>query len=266
MNRYRICTIARNIRDSSFTSEVILEALFSLFLCGGLLFLLGFVVFAALRNYTATPNVPLLLSPPAPVAPRQPSHVDMRAIDQMTGTMFERCLADVFAQHGYRVEHTGRLGDYGADLVVMRDDQRAVVQAKRWIRQVGVRAVQEAVAAKGIYRCTHAIVVTNSTFTFQARRLAQANGVELWDRTHLIRMLQTRPAPPVLPVRAIPQPADPTAFVVKPIAPAPPLVACCATCGIPVSDNVRQYCLDHAQRFNGTILCYKHQRYTVDPS
>lgn len=185
----------------------------------------------------------------------------MRDIDRMTGTMFERCLADLFARQGYQVEHTGRLGDYGADLVVTRDAQRSVVQAKRWTRQVGVRAVQEAVAAKGIYHCTHAMVVTNSSFTHQARRLAEANGVELWDRKQLVRLVQTIPAPtvPQTPALQMP-PADPTAFVVKPIAPATPMFACCARCGTPVSQKVRQYCIDHAQRFNGAILCYQHQR------
>jgi restriction system protein len=64
-----------------------------------------------------------------------------------------------------------------------------VVQAKRWTKRVGVKAVQEAVAAKAMYRCTRAMVVTNSFFTDPAKRLAHENGVELWDRDRLIEAL-----------------------------------------------------------------------------
>ncbi len=78
-------------------------------------------------------------------------------------------------------------GDYGADLVLEKDGVRTVVQAKRWTKNVGVKAIQEAVAAKPIYRCEHAMVVTNRYFTEQARRLAKANGVRLWNRDELVR-------------------------------------------------------------------------------
>jgi restriction system protein len=69
-------------------------------------------------------------------------------VDRMDGAAFERFLVSLFRRLGYRVEHTGRRGDLGADLVVARDGRRTVVQAKCWSKNVGVGAVQEAVAAK----------------------------------------------------------------------------------------------------------------------
>lgn len=60
---------------------------------------------------------------------------------------------------------------------------------KRWTKNVGDKAVQEAVAAKPMYRCDRAMVVTNRYFTGQAKRLAQANDVALWDRDDLVREL-----------------------------------------------------------------------------
>jgi restriction system protein len=63
------------------------------------------------------------------------------------------------------------------------------VQAKRYRSSVGVRAVQEAVAAKAKYRCSEAMVVTNSTFTKQAVELARANKVTLVDREQLVAQL-----------------------------------------------------------------------------
>src|SRR5690348_1382015 len=42
----------------------------------------------------------------------------LSAIDSMTGTQFERRLEILFRDLGYAVRHTGRLGDFGADLVI----------------------------------------------------------------------------------------------------------------------------------------------------
>jgi len=111
-------------------------------------------------------------------------------VDAMDGITFERFLSTLFSKLGYRVERTKARGDYGADLVVERDGERLVVQAKRWSKAVGVKAVQEANAAPAMYSCSRALVVTNSRFTKPARELARANRVELWDRDALIdRML-----------------------------------------------------------------------------
>jgi restriction system protein len=110
-------------------------------------------------------------------------------IDRMDGLTFERRMSLLFKAAGFSVELTRARGDYGADLVLERNGVKTVVQAKRWTKRVGVKAVQEAVAAKAMYGCTEAMVVTNSTFTNQACELARVNGVELWARERLVREL-----------------------------------------------------------------------------
>jgi restriction system protein len=55
-------------------------------------------------------------------------------------------------------------------LVVTNDGHRIAVQAKRWTETVGVNAVQEGVASKGIYKCAEALVVAKRVFTRQAGR------------------------------------------------------------------------------------------------
>jgi restriction system protein len=60
-------------------------------------------------------------------------------VDRMDGATFERFLVSLFRRLDYRVEHTGRRGDFGADLVVSKGGRRTVVQAKCWKRNVGVR-------------------------------------------------------------------------------------------------------------------------------
>jgi restriction system protein len=107
-------------------------------------------------------------------------------IDKMDGASFERYLQALFSGMGFSVEATPASGDFGADLVMSKDGVRAVVQAKRSSKNVGVRAVQEALAAEKLYRCMKAIVVSNSRYTAQAQKLAEANGVELWDRDRLV--------------------------------------------------------------------------------
>lgn len=107
-------------------------------------------------------------------------------IDRMSGEEFERYLEVLFSQLGYqKVERTRYTGDYGADLIVDKYGVKTAIQAKRSNSNVGVTAVQEVAAARAKYECTRAMVVTNSWYTDQARQLARANGVELWDRTAL---------------------------------------------------------------------------------
>jgi HJR/Mrr/RecB family endonuclease len=110
--------------------------------------------------------------------------------DRMDGVRFEEWLANFFRARGYRAKTTPRTGGYGVDLVLERDGQTTVVQAKRWKGSVGVAAIQEVYAGKAHYGADAAIVATNSRFTLEARRLAKSTGVILWDRNTLRAELQ----------------------------------------------------------------------------
>ena len=157
-------------------------------------------------------------------AQRRLARAGMPAIDRMSGPEFERRLGVLFRALGYAVEHTGRPGDCGADLVIRQAGTATVVPAKRWSKNVGVAAVQQVVAAKAQYGCTAALVVTNRGFTAAARELARTNGVTLWDRTVLIERLLAggTPAPTAV---AVAVPARPAAAVpLAAAAPPPPPV------------------------------------------
>lgn len=80
------------------------------------------------------------------------------------------------------MERTPYVGDYGADLILTRGNERLLVQAKRWSKPVGIKAVQEAAAARAHYRCDRALVVSNQEFTKSAQELTRSNQVELWGR------------------------------------------------------------------------------------
>ena len=180
-------------------------------------------------------------------------------IDKMDGRTFEKYLEVFFKKLGYRVERTRYVGDYGADLVVRKNGIKTVIQAKRYKNKVGVKAIQEAVAAKGYYQCDEAMVVTNSFYTKQAQILAQANGVKLWNRDDLVREL--------LSVKNI-QEVEPSTLEASATLETEPQPEheeidgqdICAVCGQPVSQKVKQYCLDHSERFEGKIYCFQHQK------
>lgn len=107
-------------------------------------------------------------------------------IDVMDGIEFEHYLRELFVAQGYRVQVTTASGDYGADLVMYDGEAKIVVQAKRYSKPVGVKAVQEIVAAIRYYEADEAWVVTNHSFTPQAHTLAEANDVYLIGREELI--------------------------------------------------------------------------------
>jgi restriction system protein len=115
----------------------------------------------------------------------------LKDIDVMSGREFERYLVILFGKLGYQVQRTASHGDFGADLVATKNRVRVIVQAKRHRRKVGVKAVQEAVAAKGYYSGDRAVVVTNSFFTRQAAKLADRNGVQLWNRYRLAKAMSS---------------------------------------------------------------------------
>jgi restriction system protein len=187
-------------------------------------------------------------------------------IDTMDGRTFEACLEVLFARKGYQVERTRYVGDYGGDLILSKDGVKTIVQAKRWKKTVGVKAIQEAVAAKAMYGCTEAMVVINSAFSQQAKELARANRVSLWDRDKLIHMLLSV-AEEGQSLASGGSVSSPTVYVPAPLSEAPGKTPNganrsrnCNLCHKPVSAEVAQYCLSRPQRFGGQVYCYDHQR------
>lgn len=113
-------------------------------------------------------------------------------IDKMSGVEFEEYLKYNFEKLGYKVSTTRVSNDYGCDLVLKKHNTRICVQAKRYSSSVGNKAVQEVVAAMAVYKCSKGIVVTNSYFTSNAKVLAKANKIDLWDRQTLIKKFKVK--------------------------------------------------------------------------
>ena len=110
-------------------------------------------------------------------------------IDFMTGLEFEKFVGDLFRKMGYVVELTNYSHDQGGDILVKKDDELIVVQAKRYSGGVGNKAVQEVIAAQKFYNASAGIVVTNSSFTKSAIELAKKSNVRLINRDRLIKFI-----------------------------------------------------------------------------
>jgi len=110
----------------------------------------------------------------------------IKDIDSMDGIQFEYYLKELYISRGFEAEVTNASGDYGADLLLNKDGKKMVVQAKRYSKDVGIKAVQEVMGAKSYYKADEAWVVSNSYFTKAAKELAQKGNVLLVDRDTLI--------------------------------------------------------------------------------
>lgn len=116
----------------------------------------------------------------------------MLEVDNMTGIVFEEFLKGLLKHKGYKVRLTSTTGDYGADLILSANDKKIVVQAKRYKRKVGIKAVQEIVSAKNYYNADECWVITNNYFTIPAVNLADSNHVVLIDRDLLMKWMSER--------------------------------------------------------------------------
>lgn len=110
-------------------------------------------------------------------------------IDEMTGEDFEEFLYVLYKGQGYNVELTPKTGDFGADLILTKNNRKIAVQAKRYKDKVGVGAIQEIHTAKSYYEADECWVVTNNYYTDSAVKLAASSSVVLIDRDNLIGML-----------------------------------------------------------------------------
>ena len=111
-------------------------------------------------------------------------------IDKFEGEEFEKLLFYYYKELGYKVKLTPQTNDFGADLILRKNGEVTVVQAKRYKSSVGIKAVQEVIGAKAYYKAHKCVVATNSYFTKSAIDLAEANCVELINRKDLFKMMK----------------------------------------------------------------------------
>ena len=117
------------------------------------------------------------------------SQTEIEKVDIMEGYEFERFVKTLFFYLGYDAELTPKGKDFGADLILNKDNEKTAVQVKRYSGKVGIKAVQEIVGAKKHYKADETMVVTNNYFTPEAEMIAKEYCVRLIDRSELIELM-----------------------------------------------------------------------------
>lgn len=104
---------------------------------------------------------------------------------------FEDFIAQLFKANNYSVEQTKYSGDFGADIIIEKDNSRIVVQVKRYAEEnkVGVKDINQLIGAKEYYKCDSSIIVTTSSYSAPGIELANNTGVILYEWDHLLKMI-----------------------------------------------------------------------------
>ena len=113
-------------------------------------------------------------------------------LDAMSGSEFEAWITAVIERAGFKAENIKGSGDFGVDVVATIHGSRIGIQAKRYKRNVGNSAVQQAASGADYHRCKVAAVVTQAGFTKAAVAQAERSSppVTLIDRTRISNMVE----------------------------------------------------------------------------
>ena len=164
-----------------------------------------------LSQDTLFPTERAEVTPPDLLDRLQPTQIEKNSspplkiedVDRLEPKSFEGFVAALFEKQGYRVSLTPHSGDKGADVIAhsYREEMSdLLIQVKQ--RQAGGKpggeAVNEIVAAKSFYEEKYntifqPMVITNREFTKEARRLSQANQVQMNERKWLMQNLKKYP-------------------------------------------------------------------------
>jgi restriction system protein len=109
----------------------------------------------------------------------------LQDVDSMDGVSFEHYVVQMLIEQGYINVSPTEQYDYGVDVIAEKDGIRWGVQVKRYSGLVKAEAVRQVVTGLRLYNCDRAMVITNSTFSAVAKRLADGNDCVLIDRTGL---------------------------------------------------------------------------------
>lgn len=96
-------------------------------------------------------------------------------IDTMHGLEFEKYIALLIKGQGYTNITLTEKYDLGIDIIATKNSETWGIQVKRRASPVKADAVRQVVTAMNHYKCTKAMVITNSYLTKTAIRLANTN-------------------------------------------------------------------------------------------
>jgi restriction system protein len=116
--------------------------------------------------------------------------LDLQQIRELTPAQFEAYVAwRLFGRHGYYVNNVRDTKDGGVDIIVTDErGQSAIVQCKRYRGTVGAPIVRDLYGTMIHSGVPYAYLVTNSTFSEEAREWAAGKPIELIDGRRLVEL------------------------------------------------------------------------------
>ncbi len=112
-------------------------------------------------------------------------NIKFRSVDSMRNLEFEHYVAMLLKNNGYHNVSLTEKYDLGVDIIAEKGGMRWGVQVKHYSGLVKASAVRQVVTGLKMYGCDRGMVVTNSTYSATARKLAAGNHCELIDRRSL---------------------------------------------------------------------------------
>lgn len=124
----------------------------------------------------------------------KPNHLSIADIDKIHPNLFEASIAALYKNQGFDVHLTPYSNDKGADVVVIKNGENYIIQAKQTKSLVGNDAIQEICTAKKYYENIfkeqfNLLTITNNYYSSSATILAKSNNIELMNRGHLENLL-----------------------------------------------------------------------------
>jgi superfamily II DNA or RNA helicase/transcriptional regulator with XRE-family HTH domain len=113
---------------------------------------------------------------------------DLSRLDDTPADAFKEAVASLLVYEGFsNVAPTPDDGDFGAELLAIRDREKVAIHLEQTLRPVGVGALRQALGGVAYWDAASGAVVTNSYFTTAAADLADNAGLVLFDRTKIRR-------------------------------------------------------------------------------
>ncbi|ANO47986.1 helicase SNF2 [Flavobacterium columnare] len=111
-------------------------------------------------------------------------------IDRLTPNLFEATIGALYNKQGFEVYLTPYSNDKGVDVVVLKNGENYLIQAKQTKSLVGNDAIQEICTAKKYYEDRfkeqfQLLTITNNDYSSSATLLAKSNDITLLNRGHL---------------------------------------------------------------------------------
>ena len=102
-------------------------------------------------------------------------------VRMLPARQFEFEIANLFRCKGYTSLATQFTNDDGVDVFASSDQEKIIIQCKRWTHPIGRSVVDELAGVQKRYGANRAIVATTSTFTEDAKQAALKHHIDLWD-------------------------------------------------------------------------------------